>query len=69
MFKRIIYDDWTSYIPLISFWFTFCVFLAISVRAFFMKKDKIKHMGQLPLADDSSHTDNNTHHETRPRTR
>ena len=37
MFKRIIYDDWTSIIPLISFWLTFSVFLAITIRALFMK--------------------------------
>ena len=36
MFKRIIYDDWTSIIPLISFWLTFGVFLAITVRALFL---------------------------------
>jgi len=57
MFKRIIYDDWASYVPLISFWFTFSVFLIITVRAILMKKDKIKHMGNLPLEeDDNSHT-------------
>jgi hypothetical protein len=56
MFKRIIYDDWTTLVPLISFWFTFSVFLAICLRAFFLKKDRIHHMEQLPLEDDESIT-------------
>ena len=51
MFKRIIYDEWTTIVPLISFWFTFGVFLTISVRAIFMKKDAVRHMEQLPLED------------------
>jgi len=54
MFKRIIYDDWTSIVPLISFWFTFGVFLAITLRAIFMKKDTVHHMEHLPLEDDHS---------------
>ena len=56
MFKRIIYDDWTSIIPLISFWLTFSVFLAISVRAIFLKKKTISHMENLPLEDDENST-------------
>lgn len=56
MFKRIIYDEWTTIVPLISFWFTFGVFLTISLRALFMKKDKIQHMGHLPLDEDESRT-------------
>lgn len=56
MFKRIIYDDWTSVIPLISFWLTFSVFLAISLRAFFLKKKTISHMEKLPLEDDENST-------------
>lgn len=54
MFKRIIYEDWASYIPIISFWFTFSVFLIISLRAIFMRKEKIRHMGNLPLEDEHS---------------
>ena len=51
MFKRIIYDDWTSIVPLISFWLTFSVFLAITIRALFMKKATVAHMENLPLED------------------
>ncbi|MDQ8193493.1 hypothetical protein SH580_08065 [Coraliomargarita algicola] len=51
MFKRIIYDDWTSIVPLISFWLTFGVFLAIVVRALLLKKTTVHHMENLPLED------------------
>lgn len=56
MFKRIIYDDWTSIIPLISFWLTFGVFLAITVRALFLKKSTVNHMENLPLEEDDDST-------------
>ena len=51
MFKRIIYDDWASIIPLISFWLTFGVFLAIVARAVLLKKSTVHHMENLPLDD------------------
>ena len=54
MFKRIIYDEWTILVPLISFWFTFSVFLAITVRAMFLRKETVHHLEQLPLEDDTS---------------
>lgn len=59
MFKRIIYDDWTTIVPIISFVFTFGVFLAICLRAFFLKKDKVKHMKNLPLEDEDSSSKEN----------
>jgi hypothetical protein len=52
MFKRIIYDDWMSFIPIISFWLTFGVFIAITLRACLLKKETIHHMEQMPLQDD-----------------
>jgi hypothetical protein len=54
MFKRSIYDDWTTIVPPISFWFTFGVFLTISLRALLLRKDTVKHMEHLPLEEDSS---------------
>ena len=56
MFKRIIYDDWASIIPLISFWLTFGVFLVITVRALFLKKTTVSHMENLPLEEDDNST-------------
>ncbi|GHC05372.1 hypothetical protein [Cerasicoccus arenae] len=54
MFKRIIYDHWTHIVPILSFWLTFGVFLAITVRALFFKKDFVQRMGNLPLEDDAN---------------
>ncbi|MEM1222457.1 MAG: hypothetical protein AAGH40_06805 [Verrucomicrobiota bacterium] len=54
MFKRIIYDNWTSIIPLISFWLTFGVFLMITFRACLMKKKQVRYMEQMPLEDGSN---------------
>ena len=56
MFKRIIYDDWATIVPLISFWLTFGVFLAITVRALFLKKSTVNHMENLPLEEDDDST-------------
>lgn len=52
MFKRIVYDNWTHIVPIISFWLTFGVFVAISIRALCFKKDYVNHMGHLPLEDE-----------------
>ena len=52
MFKRIIYDDWTSIIPIISFWLTFGVFIAICIRALLLGKSRVDAMKQLPLEED-----------------
>ena len=52
MFKRIIYEDWTSLVPIVSFWFTFGVFLLITLRAISMKKSKLEHLENLPLDDE-----------------
>ena len=60
MFKRIIYDDWTGIIPIISFWLTFGVFIAICIRALLLKKARIEAMKQLPLEEDPKTTTN--HH-------
>jgi hypothetical protein len=54
MFKRIIYDDWTSIVPHISFWLTFGVFLVIVVRAMFLRRATVKHLESLPLQEDES---------------
>tara|TARA_R100000027_G_scaffold50114_4_gene38794 strand:- start:10905 stop:11087 length:183 start_codon:yes stop_codon:yes gene_type:complete len=56
MFKRIVYDNWTQIVPIISFWLTFGVFLAITLRALFYKKDYIRHMGNLPLDESPRET-------------
>lgn len=58
MFKRIIYDDWTTIIPILSFWLTFGVFLIIVMRAVFLRKKTVNYMKNLPLEDEDNSTFN-----------
>lgn len=55
MFKRIIYDEWTTIVPLISFWFTFGVFLMITLRAYLLRAKTVERLENLPLQDDENH--------------
>ena len=52
MFKRIIFEDWHSWVPILSFVLTFAAFLVFFVRALLMKSDKAETMARLPLDDD-----------------
>lgn len=63
MFKRILYEEWTNVVPILSFCFTFGVFLAITLRALFLKKDFVNQMGQLPLEEDSASQPETSNHE------
>lgn len=49
MFKRVNFEAWTQGLPEISFWLTFTIFIAILLSVLFMRKEKIKHMENLPL--------------------
>ena len=53
MFERIFHEDWTTVVPIIAFLITFIFFLAITIRAFRMKKETQQHLSSLPLQDDS----------------
>jgi hypothetical protein len=52
MFKRVIFENWTEWIPELSFWLTFGVFLAIVLRVVVMKRGTIEHLENLPLEDE-----------------
>ena len=60
MFKRIIYDDWTGIIPIISFWLTFSVFIAICIHTLMLRKSSVENMKQLPLEEDRKSSTNHT---------
>jgi hypothetical protein len=51
MFKRVIYDNWTDWVPYISFGVTALVFLTFTIRAMTMRKDSADRMARLPLDD------------------
>jgi hypothetical protein len=51
MFKRVIHADWTTIIPIVSFWALFLVFLFATIRCLMMKKPEVERMAALPLDD------------------
>ena len=55
MFKRILFEDWAIYTPIISFILIGGVFIAATIRALRLSKDKREHLASLPLED---HTKN-----------
>lgn len=51
MFKRIIYEGWTDWAPLIAFVFTLLFFAVVAYRGLRLRKDKAERMAALPLDD------------------
>jgi hypothetical protein len=49
MFKRVIYEDWATIVPLISFTLTFAVFAFSTIRALCISKSKREKLAQIPL--------------------
>lgn len=54
MFKRILYEEWHTAVPIISFILTFGVFIFFVVRAMRLKSDEVVRMAALPLDLDTS---------------
>ena len=52
MFKRIVLEDWQNLMPAIAFAFAFAIFMILSLRAVFMKKEVADRMARLPLEKD-----------------
>lgn len=52
MFKRLIYDNWVTLVPLISFTLTCGTFIFFCIRAYRMQETERKHMSELPLEKD-----------------
>lgn len=52
MFKRIILEEWTVWVPILSFAMTASVFIFITVRSLRLKKSKVAELANLPLSDD-----------------
>lgn len=49
MFKRVMFEDWSLMIPMISFIIFFAVFVVISIRALRMEQSESKRLAALPL--------------------
>lgn len=56
MFRRIILEDWTSIVPIISFAIFFVVFAYATVRALKLAERHREHLETLPLDDHSDST-------------
>lgn len=57
MFKRIIYEEWHSTVPIIAFILTFGVFIFFVVRAMRLQRDEVRRLASLPLDLDQSITE------------
>jgi hypothetical protein len=53
MFKRILLEDWATYVPIISFVLIAGVFIAITIRALRIDKGERARLASLPLEDKS----------------
>ena len=49
MFKRIIVEDWVTWMPYVAFTLTFAVFISIVIKAVLMNEEKREHLANLPL--------------------
>jgi hypothetical protein len=49
MFKRVILDEWTTIVPIISFFIFFIVFLVVTLRALRLGKSERERLSSLPL--------------------
>lgn len=52
MFKRILYEDWASIVPIIAFAVTFLVFLVATIRALRIRPEERSRLAALPVEDD-----------------
>ena len=57
MFKRLIYEEWQSVIPVAAFVLTVVGFAILTARAVFMKPDKSKYLSRLPLNEGTERAD------------
>ncbi len=51
MFHRVLHEQWTSIIPVISFVLISGVFIVATIRALRMKQGESQHLSSLPLDD------------------
>ena len=51
MFQRVLHEQWTSIIPVISFVLIFGVFVVATIRALRMKQVEREHLASLPLEE------------------
>jgi hypothetical protein len=60
MFKRILVEEWATWVPIISFVLIAAVFIAVTIRALRIKKDERERLAALPLDDSEPPPSNKT---------
>jgi hypothetical protein len=51
MYRRVLYENWHSIVPMVAFAVTFTVFTLALIRSLLMRKDKADEMAAKPLDD------------------
>lgn len=51
MYRRVLYENWHSIVPIVAFAVTFAVFTFAFIRSLVMRKDKADAMAAKPLDD------------------
>jgi hypothetical protein len=51
MYRRVLYEDWHSIVPVVAFAVTFTVFVFAFIRSVVMRKEKADAMAAQPLDD------------------
>jgi hypothetical protein len=54
-FKRVVFEDWALWLPMISFGIFFLVFVITSIRAILMRKPDRERLASLPFEEPSNH--------------
>ena len=50
-FKRVVFEDWALWMPMVSFGIFFLIFVITSIRAILMRKTDRERLAALPLDD------------------
>ena len=53
MLQRIIYENWASIVPIISFTVTAGIFLLVSIRALTLPKTRREALARIPFEENS----------------
>lgn len=51
MYRRVLYENWHSIVPMVAFAVTFTIFTLACIRSVLMRKDKADEMAAKPLDD------------------
>lgn len=51
MYRRVLYENWHSIVPMVAFAVTFTVFTFACIRSVLMRKEKADEMAAKPLDD------------------